>query len=114
MPKRGSARDAAAAALVADSMGKFQEIQKTLYKNARKINDEKIHEIATGLGLNPEEFLKNMKSKKIQDKINQDIMDAKKAGITGTPTIFINGKRLRDRSIGGFQEIIDAQLKKKK
>lgn len=108
------ARNAAAAALAADSLGKFWEFHEELYKNSKKLNDEKVREIAANLGLDPEELLKEMKSDKIQSKIDRDMTDAKTAGIGGTPTIFINGNLLRDRSIEGFQAIIDSQLKKKK
>lgn len=107
------ARNAAAAALAADSMGKFWEFHEALYKN-KKLDDKKVREIASKLGLDPDEFIKIMKSEAIQDKISEDIRDAKKAGVHGTPTIFINGKLLRDRSIEGFQDAIDEQLKKKK
>ncbi len=107
------ARNAAAAALAADSMGKFWEFHEALYKN-KKLDDKKVREIASKLGLDPDEFIKIMKSEAIQDKISEDIRDAKKAGVHGTPTIFINGKLLRDRSIEGFQDAIDERLKKKK
>jgi protein-disulfide isomerase len=32
--------------------------------------------------------------------------------VRGTPTIFINGRLLRDRSMAGFQELIEKALKK--
>lgn len=108
------ARDAAAAALVADSMGKFWEFHEALFENYNKLNTEKIREIATGLGLDADEFFRKMKSQKIQNKIDQDIRDGEKAMVKGTPTIFINGKQLRDGSIEGFQDLINKQLKKKK
>jgi len=107
------ARNAAAAALAADSMGKFWEFHEALYKN-KKLDDEKLREIATSLGLDPDKFENKMKSKDIQNKINQDKQDARKAEVSGTPTVFINGKRLNNRSVKGFQDEIDEQLKKLK
>ena len=107
------ARNAAAAALAADSMGKFWEIHEALYKN-KKLDDKKVREIASNLGLDPDEFIKVMKSRAIQGKINRDMRDAKKAGVHGTPTIFINGELLRGNSMEDFQDAIDEQLKKKK
>jgi predicted DsbA family dithiol-disulfide isomerase len=113
LPMHGYARNAAAAALVANKMGEFLKFHEALYENRTQLSDEKVLKIATSLGLNPDEFEKEMKSKEIQNKINQDIRDAEKAGATGTPTIFINGRRLRDRSLEGFQDVIDNLLKKK-
>lgn len=107
------ARDAAAAALAAHSMGKFWEFHKALYKN-RKFDDENMRKMAVNFGLDPDEFIKKMKSKNIRDKVNRDTMDAKKTGATGTPTVFINGKLLKNRSLDGFQYMIDEELKKKK
>ena len=107
------ARNAAAAALVADSMDKFWEFHEALY-NTKQLNKEKIREIAKGLGLDPDRIEKEMESKKIQSRIDQDIADAEKAGVRGTPTVFINGKLLKDRSIKGFQNMINANLKKLK
>ena len=36
----------------------------------------------------------------------------KKAGVTGTPTIYINGRKLKQRSPEGFQAMIDEELAK--
>ena len=74
----------------------------------------RIVEIASSLGLDPDKFEKEMKSKEIQSKINKDISEAEKAGATGTPTVFVNGRRLRDRSVEGFQDIINTLLNKKR
>lgn len=108
------ARKAAAAALAADTKGKFWEFHKALYKNMKQLNDEKVREIATNLGLDPDEFEKIMNSKEIQERINQDMRDAMKAKVRGTPSVFINGRKLKNRSLQGFQKVIDAQLKKLK
>lgn len=114
LPMHRFARKAAAAALAAESMGKFWEFHEALYENNNELNIEKVREIAAGMGLDPDVFEKEMNSEKIQNRIDKDIMDAEKAEVRGTPTVFINGRLLRDRSLEGFQEMIDAQLKKKK
>ena len=106
------ARKAAAAVLAADSMGRFWEYQDALYKNMNQLNDEKVREIAAGLGLDPAAFEKEMNSKRVRDLINRDMEDAEKAGVMGTPFIFINGRHLMDYSFEGFQDIIDTLLKK--
>ena len=52
-----------------------------------------------------------MNSPEIKQMISKDLQDAQKAGVTGTPTIFVNGKKLKDRSPAGFQAMIDQELK---
>lgn len=106
------AMKAAIAALAAESQGKFWEFHDLLFENYNRINDQKIQDIALAVGLNQEEYEKMKKDPAIQGKVRQDLSDGRRAGVRGTPTVFINGRRLRDRSLKGFQEAIDKQLEK--
>ncbi|UCD77963.1 MAG: thioredoxin domain-containing protein [Desulfobacterales bacterium] len=101
---------AAAAALAAGSQGKFWEFHDLLFKNYNQINDQKIQEIALALNFNEVEFEKKMRDPEIQNKIRRDVLDGRKAGVNSTPTVFINGKLLRNRSLEGFQAAIDKEL----
>lgn len=106
------AMKAAIAALAAESQGKFWEFHDLLFENYNRINDQKIQDIALAVGLNQEEYEKMKKDPALQGKVKQDLSDGRRAGVRGTPTVFINGRRLRDRSLKGFQEVIDKQLEK--
>jgi len=106
------AMKAATAALAAESQGKFWEFHDLLFKNYNKLNDQKIREIALELGLDQTEFNKKMKDPKITAMIRQDLREGAQAGVRGTPTIFINGRRLNNRSLKGFQAAIDKELQK--
>jgi protein-disulfide isomerase len=106
------AMKAAIAALAADSQGKFWEFHDLLFKNYNKLDDQKIQDIAVAVGLNLEEYEKMKKDPSIQGKVRRDLSDGRRAGVRGTPTVFINGKRLRDRSLEGFQAAVDEQLEK--
>ena len=103
---------ASIAALAAESQGKFWEFHDLLFKNYNKLNDQKIREIALELGLDQTEFKKKMKDPKITAMIRQDVREGAQAGVRGTPTIFINGRRLNDRSLNGFKAAIDKELQK--
>jgi protein-disulfide isomerase len=102
---------AARAALAAGKQDKFWEFHDALFA-AEELNTTVIKDIAVKLDLDMEQWLQDMASMEIRRKIYTDIQDAKKAGVTGTPTIFINGQRLEERSMQGFQRLIDAELKK--
>ncbi|MBW2490372.1 MAG: thioredoxin domain-containing protein [Deltaproteobacteria bacterium] len=106
------AMEAAIAALAADKHGKFWKFHDQLFLEHNKLSDQKIREIARNLGFNSEEFEKMMKNPKFMAKIQKDILDGQQAGITGTPTIFVNGRRLRDWSLNGLQMLIDKALEK--
>jgi protein-disulfide isomerase len=107
------AMKAATAALAADNYGKFWQFHDQLFNEYDKLNDQKFKEIARNLGLNVKEFEKEMKNPKIAAKIQKDVLGGREAGITGTPTIFVNGRRLKDFSLNGLQMLIDKELEKK-
>jgi protein-disulfide isomerase len=106
------AMKAAIASIAAESQGKFWEFHDLLFENYNKLNDQKIQEIAQTVGLNIEEYEKKKNDPAVKQKVNQDFSEGRQAGVRGTPTVFINGIRLRDRSLKGFQAAIDKQLEK--
>ena len=107
------ARKAAQAALAAKAQGKFWEFHHKLFQNYKSINDAKIQDIAKTLNLDMETFNQDMNSKAVQQIINRDIQNGRRIGVRGTPTIFINGKRMKTRTISGFAKMIEAELSKK-
>jgi protein-disulfide isomerase len=106
------AMKAAEAALAAGARGKFWEFHDRLFLEYDKLSDQKIMEIAGSLGFNIADFEKEMKRPDVLAKIQKDILDGREAGIRGTPTVFINGRRLRHWSPEGFQILIDKELGK--
>jgi protein-disulfide isomerase len=103
---------AATAALAANAQGKFWEFHSNLFKNYNVIDDAKIQDIAKELGLDIEKFNKDMQSPAIKRLIARDMENGRQIGVRGTPTIFINGKPLRNRSLPGIYQVIEAELKK--
>lgn len=108
------AKKAAIAALAADRQGKFWEFHDLLFDHYKKPDDQKIKEIAQQLELDLKAFDKNMKNPEIRAKVQRDLRDGQKAGVRGTPTIFINGRRLKNRTLIGFQTLINKELVKLK
>ncbi len=106
-----AAEPAARAALAAHEQGKFWEFHDKLFA-AKKLNTNVIQGIAVELELDIPRFKKDMNSAKIRGKLQRDLADAKKAGVTGTPTVFINGRVPKQRSLQGFQILINEELKK--
>ena len=105
---------AAAAALAAERQQKFWEFHDMLFKNYNRLNDQKIQEITGLLGLDETELKKQQQDPAIAAQIRQDYEDGIKLGVRGTPTLFINGKKLRDRSMRGMESIIEEELQKKR
>ena len=114
LPMHVYARKAAIAALAAGRQEKFWEIHEKLFANQKDLSDAKVEAIAGELGLNMEQFNKDLKDPAIASLIDRDMNNGRQANVQGTPTIFISGKLLNQRSLQGFQQAIEAELKKKK
>lgn len=99
------------AAMAAELQGKFWEFHDRLFA-AKTLSPSLIDSIARDLGLDMDKFKRDMQSPLVRQKIEKELADAKNAGVTGTPTVFINGRKLSQRSLQGFQQIIDEELKK--
>ena len=106
------ARRAASVALAADRQGKFWECHEKIFENYRSINEAKVQEIANEIGLDMARLNKDAGDPAIQKLINRDLINGRQSGVRGTPAIFVNGKRLNNRSLAGFQQAIDAELRK--
>jgi len=109
-----SAMDAAVAVLAANQQGKFWEYHAELFKNYNNLSEEKFGEIAQALGLDKEQFDKDRQNPALTAMVQRDLKDGVEAGVRGTPSIFINGRTLEQRSLAGFKQIIDDELAKKK
>ena len=108
------AKKAAQAALAANNQGKFWEFHQKLFENQKALNDEKISEIAKELNLDANRFEDDMNSPAISGLINRDMKNGREIGVRGTPTIFINGKKLTKRNLAGFSEMIEEALEKRR
>ncbi|KPK36009.1 MAG: hypothetical protein AMK70_03840, partial [Nitrospira bacterium SG8_35_1] len=107
------ARNAAKAARAAGEQGKYWEMHDLIFADFNKLTDNSYKEYATKLGLDVNKFTADFSSNKYDALIQQDIALGRQAGVTGTPSLFLNGKRMQRRSLEDFKEAIDAELKKK-
>ncbi len=105
------AEQAALAALAAGEQGKFWPFHDELF-DSKELNDKVIESIAKKLGLDLEQFKKDMDSEKVKKQLNTDINDANKADVGGTPTLFVNGRQVKNRGLQPIQEMIDQELQR--
>jgi len=105
---------AAIAALAANKQGKFWELHDQLYENYNRLSDQKIREIAQQVGLDMEKFDKDMKDPELKALVERDFQEGAGAGVRGIPTIFVNGRQLKNRSFQGFQAAIEKELAREK
>ncbi len=107
-----NAYNAALAANAAHAQGKFFEYTEILYANQSKLDEVSLIGYAAQIGLNVKQFETDLKSKKYAPEIEKDIADGKSLGITGTPTIYINGVKVRQLTPESFRRAIDAAMKR--
>jgi hypothetical protein len=89
------------AAEAADEQGRFWEMHHAIFAWLLEYGEptgDDLFNMAEGLGLDMDEFAADYPSAAIEDYIAADKAEAEAAGVTGTPTFFINGVRLPDWS----------------
>jgi protein-disulfide isomerase len=110
LSQHANARKAAEAAEAAREQGKYWEYAGVLFRNQSALSVDKLRQYATDLGLDRARFDASLDSGKLAAKVQRDIHDGRKLGLNGTPTLFINGKRLSDNSYESMKSAIDAAL----
>jgi protein-disulfide isomerase len=108
------ARPAALASLAAMKQGKFWEMHDKIFENQAALADAqgklRFSEFAKQIGLNVASFEKTMKDPALEQIIAKDLRDGADAAVTGTPSLYLNGRKVNDRSLEGFKKMIDAEL----
>lgn len=109
---------AANAAECANDQGKFWDMHNYLYQNQPDESDtslyttDKLTQIAGTLGMDTNQFSSCLSSTKDSQKVSDDLAAGQKAGVSGTPTIFINGFPIVGaQPYSAFQTAIEAALK---
>ncbi len=111
LSQHANAPKAAEAAEAAREQGKYWEYVAVLFRNQSALEVDKLKQYASELGLDRARFDASLDSGKFAEKVQRDVLDGRKLGINGTPTFYVNGKRVSDRSYDGLKATIEATLK---
>ena len=104
LPMHERAEPAARASVAAQVQGKFWEMHDQLFTHQEALTNGDIEGFAKKLGLDIEKFKTDWNSNDTKDKVAKDKEAGSKAGITGTPSIFINGRKFTQYGHGDFAE----------
>lgn len=103
---------AAAAAIAAHRQGKFWPLHDAMFANRQDLSREAITKLAAKAGLDLKKFEADWPAKATLDAVMRDMQDGDKAGVEGTPSIFINGKPYRGTlDLEQIRPVILAELK---
>ena len=118
-----NAKAAASTAEAAGLQGKYWEMHTLLYSNQSEWESLDINErttyfakLASQIGLNQDQYKKDIASESVKEKINFDKALAVKVGLTATPSLYLNGKSVdltNLKSKEAFKVILDAAIAEK-
>lgn len=108
---------ASKAAEAARRQNRFWEMHDLLYQKQSAWKDKPeplpdFLQFAKEIGLNVEQFQKDMNDEQVQFRIQADIDEAARRGVDAAPAIFINGRRLRSEAVSadGIRKGIELTL----
>jgi protein-disulfide isomerase len=114
-----AAQVSAESAECADEQGKFWEMHDKIFQEQAKqgtgtvtYGTVELKKWASQIGLNSAEFNQCLDSGKYKSEVEKDVADGSAYGVSGTPTLFINGNPIVGaQPFSAFKAIIDGELK---
>lgn len=102
---------AAEASLAAAAQNKFEEMYRKMFDNQQALTRTDLEAYAQQIGLNMKRFKDDLDNGTWKKAVEEDMVLAKKVGVGGTPTIFVNGRLYGgDRTMDGMVQIIDSKI----
>ncbi len=126
MPFHRNSRIAASYLEAAGEQGKYWEMMDKMFENQDQwgeIHGPGPHPVrpeptslfekwAGEIGLNIEQLRASSQEKKHMEKVDRDAADGRKLGVRGTPTIFVNGRRLNRLDPDQLRAMVETEMKK--
>ena len=102
LPQHAEALKAAEAAEAAREQGRYWEYVQVLLRNQSALGVEKLKTYATEIGLDRTRFDSGLDSGKFAPVVQEDVEEGMKLGLTATPTLFFNGRRI---SVNSYEDL---------
>ena len=94
-----------AATEAAGMQGVFWEMCDSLYADRGRVDDPHLWERAERFGIDLERFNRDRRSESVRARVERDIVSGVRAGVSGTPTAFVEGRRLEGDPIEALREV---------
>ena len=106
-------QQAANASMCAAEQGRFWDYHDMLFvnwggENVGSFIDKRLVAFAENLGLNMEQFNTCFKDKKYETEIAAEFDMGAKYGVTGTPTVFVNGEVVTPGYVPSYDDLVQA------
>ena len=109
LPMHPQAEPAALAAIAAQRQGKFWEMHDALFA-VQQWTPAAITETATRIKLDMTRFQADLNSQETRTQLAKDTADAQAAEVAATPSVFVNGRPVRERSLPALQAMVNEAL----
>jgi protein-disulfide isomerase len=110
-PLNEISRGAAEAAACANEQGQFWEFHRSLFATEVDLDAEGLMQHASELELDLEAFRDCVEERRYQAAVEADLAAGREAGVTGTPSFFVNGIRMEGaRPFEDFVATIEKEL----
>jgi len=110
----GESDQAANAAMCANEQDKFWEMHSIVFanwngENQGNLSNRRLQAMAESLGLDMDAFNSCFNANQYEEDIQADYDLGGQMGVSGTPTVFVNGRRVgQEGQVASYQEIADA------
>ncbi len=110
-----NAMPSAIASEAAAKQGKFWEYHDMLFDRQSQwveatSTDKLFTEFAKDLGINTDQFQKDLTSIDTTERVGKDITSGNASGINATPTFYLNGSQIHPQSLGEFKSAVQKIL----
>ena len=102
------AEGAARAAWAAQQQDKFWAMHDILFSHGDELQWASVKGYAKTVGLDIKRFARDVKSKRAKQAVEADYQDGVDAGVDGTPTFFVNGRRAE--TLAQLQDAVREQM----
>ncbi len=102
---------AAEASMAAYAQGKFWEMHDKIFENMKKLKRPDLDGYAKAIGLDMEKFKAALDNGEFTARVKADMAEGQKAGVRGTPSIYVNGRKYQgQRNAKAMIAIIDKEI----
>jgi len=109
-----NAKPTAIASLAAQEQGCFWEFHDVLFEQTAKraLDAAKVDEYAKQAGCDVEKFKADLAKNReaYAKRVDSDYKEGQAVAVRGTPTLYFNGKKLRDRTVEGISRLVEATI----
>ena len=117
LPQHFNAPHAAYSAEAAGEQGKFWELHDKIFETQNEWKDlsaedsvKRFREYAQALGLEMQKYDADVASESIRARVENNFQEARKMGLSSTPSIFLNGKRIQLTSYDQLTALVESAI----